>query len=121
MQEKRSIPRWPLDWEAKIKLKNKKGAFSACIVHDITLKGLKVSTKEKFPKEKFINLMINIPNSLMLDNKFEIRWQKRDGEGLNMYGLKFADLSDSEKEKIYKFIYGSLSKEVSKKWWEGTK
>jgi len=104
-----------------MKLKNKKGAFLPCVIHDITLKGLRVSTKEKFPKEKFINLMINISGALMLDNRFEICWQKSGQEGRNVYGLQFVGLCDSDKERIYSFIYGHLSKEVVKKWWEGAK
>lgn len=132
MIERRSVSRWPLSWEAKFKIKNKKGPFASCCVNDISLKGLQLATKERLPKERFLNLVIMLSHArgqtpdtqargLTLDTRFEIMWQKADKEKMNTYGLRFADIREREKEMIYRFIYDNLSKEVAEKWWEGTR
>lgn len=117
MQDRRRITRWQIDRPAQIKLEGAE-VFAEVKVLDINFKGIQISLKIKLPKDTFLNLKIVLSEEFSLDAEAWMVWQKTV-DGHNIYGLYFSKISDSDKEKIYKFVYNNFPQAITKQWWQG--
>lgn len=115
MDEKRRYARWQVNRHAKVKLAGAQ-TFASCKIHDIGLKGLKISLPLKLPPDTFLNLKIVLSDEFILDVEAWIVWRKGI-EGVNVYGLYFSKIPDEDKEKVYQFMRRYFLKQMSKQWW----
>ncbi len=115
MQERRKLPRWRINQQAKIKLE---GAVSeaSCQIKDINFKGLQIALNIKLTLDTYIRFHLDLPKGFFFDLEAWVAWHKQ-AEERNVYGLYFTKLKDADKEKIYKFVYSSVPREISKSWW----
>jgi c-di-GMP-binding flagellar brake protein YcgR len=115
MAEKRKFNRWQVNRPAKIKLAGAE-TFTSCNIHDISMKGLKVSLPLKLPPDTFLELKIALSDELTLQAQVWIVWHKTV-DNFNVYGLYFSKIPDSDKEKIYRFIRRDFPEQMNKQWW----
>ena len=110
MQERRKIQRWQVNKKAKIKLD---GAFceAACLIKDINFKGLQVILSIKLGLDSYVNFSLILSAGVSFKARAWVAWHKQV-EGQNTYGLYFSDLMDSDREKIYRFVYESVPLEI---------
>jgi hypothetical protein len=92
--------------------------FYDCTVSDLSLKGCRVSLTEKLPQNKRFKLTLVLSDDCSLDVEAWVAWHKTVEE-YNIYGIYFARIRDSEREKIYQLIRRDFSEQVNKQWWEG--
>ncbi len=117
--ERRHFVRWQINWQAKVKSEEALD-FASCIINDISFKGLRISSKEKLEKDRFLrlNIVLSDKDKLCLDIEAWVVWHKiRDG--FNVYGLYLAKIKDIDKEKIYQFIRHNFAQLVNIQWWSG--
>jgi len=112
MQERRKTQRWQVNKKAKIKLE---GGFceAVCQIKDINFKGMQVILKIKLALDSYVKFSLILSEGVSFNAKAWVAWHKQV-EGHNTYGLYFNDLMDSDKEKIYKFVYDSVPMEILK-------
>jgi len=117
MHDHRRFRRWRLCRPAKIRLE---GAFAdmGCIIHDINFNGARISLAGKLTVDRFLKMKIILSPDYSLDVETWVVWHKLT-EGRNIYGLYFSRIQDTDKEKIYKFVYLYSPQQISKQWREG--
>lgn len=115
MQERRKLPRWQISRQGTIKLE---GAVSeaTCQVKDINFKGMQIILNIKLALDSYVRFHLAFSKECSLDVEAWVAWHKQI-EGRNIYGLYFTKLKDTDKERIYKFVYNNIPKEISKSWW----
>ena len=113
MEYHRQLSRWQVNRQAKIKLEGAV-AFMDCQILDINFNGLQIALCPKLPTDKFLNLKIVLSEEHVLDVRVWVVWHKVI-HTRNIYGLYFHQMKDSEKEKIYKFIYRYFPEEIKTK------
>jgi len=117
MSERRNCFRWQIDRQAKVKLEGAE-CFSDCHIKDINLKGIQVSSRKKLPRDTFIKLSLCLDENCAINIEAWVVWHKII-DGFNLYGLYFSRIHDSNKEKIYQFIFRNFPEQVSRCWWQG--
>jgi len=117
MQDRRRFVRWQIDRQAKIKLEGAE-SFADCHIKDINLKGLQISLGLKIQKDTFLKFNLYLTEETSFDIEVWMVWHKSI-DGVNIYGLYFTKIKDSDKEKIYQFTRRYFSKEINKQWWKG--
>mgnify|MGYP001561131299 CR=1 FL=1 len=121
MEEQRKNNRWQINQGAKINLLEEEPLLLEGVINDITLKGAKITLKEKLPQKPALDLNINIAPGLLINNlKVTVAWRK-ESEELNTYGLFFNWIDDKKKQEIYDFVYKNSPQEITKHWWAETK
>lgn len=117
MQERRKLPRWQINQQAKIRLE---GAVSdaVCHIRDINFKGMQVIFGLKLGLDTYVNLRLILSPEISLDVQVWVAWHKTI-DGRNTYGLYFTKITAEDKEKIYKFVYQNVPNEAVKGWSNG--
>ena len=115
-KEQRKFTRWQIHHQAKVQLE---GALAPadCHLRDISFKGVGIVALPKLPVDTFLKLKLCLSQDCAFDVEVWIVWRKTIGNA-NSYGLYFSKISDSDKEKIYKFMLHNFSQLVYNRWWE---
>ncbi|MFC1804786.1 PilZ domain-containing protein [Candidatus Omnitrophota bacterium] len=120
MREQRRFARWFTHWQASFKLEAEAEPVG-CTVRDINYKGIQISSALKLPEDSFLKLSIVLSDEFVLEDlEVWVVWHKTV-MGKNLYGLYFAKIKDKDKDKIYKFIFKHLPKQVHQQTWQGIK
>lgn len=117
MQLRRRLVRWQLDIDARLILEES-AETKECTLHDINYNGARVSFAEKLSLDTFLKLRLCLSSGLTLCVEAWVVWHKFI-EGVNVYGLYFTRIKDSDKEKLSKFVRNDFAEQVSKEWWKG--
>jgi len=107
--------------------------FLDCVLMDINFSGLQVALERKFPQDSFRGLTIVLcekhgdgstfrplgsgkvePSPGFLEVEVWVVWHKTVAHTLHLYGLYFSKIQESDKEKIYRFVYDNCPQELSK-------
>ena len=112
MQERRKISRWQINKPASIKLEGAV-AFVDCLLKDINLKGMQIVLGLRLTVDSYIKFNLKLSEEYSLECEAWVAWHKYI-EGYNIYGFYFTRLKDSDKEKIYKYVYQSVPEEIAK-------
>jgi len=112
MQERRKISRWQINKPASIKLEGAV-AFADCLLKDINFKGMQIVLSLRFTVDSYIKFNLKLSEEYSLECEAWVAWHKYV-EGYNIYGFYFTRLKDSDKEKIYKYVYQSVPEEIAK-------
>jgi hypothetical protein len=115
---KRRYARYEVERPAKIKIEGEK-FFIDCHIKNLNFRGMQVLLPKKIPKDKFLKLVIILSSDFTLDVEAWVSWQKII-DGHYIYGLYFASIRDSDKEKIYRYAWENCTEELTKRWWQGT-
>lgn len=116
-RDRRQIIRWRINWQAKIKLEGAE-APADCRIHDINLKGIKISLAQKLTRDAFLKFNLILSDEFVSDIiEAWVAWHKII-EDKNLYGVYFTKIRDLDKEKIYQFIRKNFSNEMSKQWFK---
>lgn len=118
MNERRIVPRWQINRQAKVKLEGAE-CFSDCQIRDINLKGLQICLGLKLQKDSFLKLCISLAEDYILDIETWVVWHKTIGDS-NTYGLYFTRIKDNDKEKIYRFVYKFCPEQIKRQYWQDT-
>lgn len=115
MQKRRGI-RWRINHQAGLRLEGAH-AYAACYIKDINFFGAQIALKIKLPIDSFVKLSLMLSEGCILELEVWVSWHKIFN-GLNLYGIYFSTIKDSDKEKIYQFLRRDFSEQVNLKWWE---
>jgi len=116
-QERRSVPRWQINWQAMFKLADKDD-LTECYVSDINFKGIRISLKEKLNPDTYVACTIFLSRDFPVELKAWVVWQ-HSHEGLNTYGLFFTWIKDIDKERIHQFLIKNFPENIIKQEWQG--
>jgi hypothetical protein len=117
MPERRTCPRWQINWQAKVRIGDKEG-LTDCHINDINFKGLKITLAEKLTPDAFVNLSLILSSGFVLNVEAWVVWHKTI-EGLNTYGLYFNKIKDADKERLHQFIQRNFPKQITNQYWQG--
>ena len=98
MRVERQNTRWLINKKGKLRLEPKPQAI-ICNVHDLSLSGIRISLARRLARDTHLKLSIIVANDLEFSVSTWVAWHKIVS-GLNVYGLYFAKISESDKEKI---------------------
>jgi hypothetical protein len=118
MNERRNIPRWQINRQAKVKLEGAE-SFTDCQVKDINFKGIQISLGLKLQKDSFLKLCISLVEDYILDIETWVVWHKTIGDS-NTYGLYFTRIKDNDKEKIYRFVHKFCPEQIKRQFYQDT-
>jgi hypothetical protein len=118
MADKKRVNRWEINKPVQIKLEGAM-AFAECLLKDINFKGIKVILNLRLTVDSHINFILKLSEEYSLQCEAWVVWH-RNIDGKSIYGLYFTKLSDSDKEKIYKFVYQNVPREISKGYWSNS-
>lgn len=120
IKEQRNNARWHIGRPIKIKFDGA-ADFYDCRLIDINYKGLQLSLGPGvIEKDQFLNLSILLDDDFTLDIETWVVWQ-RVIDNRNHYGFYFIRIKDSDKDRLFKYVFKSDPREVNKRWWEGIK
>ncbi len=115
MQEKRWNVRWQVNREGSINLLNNPSSIT-CSIRDISIAGARIYSNERFPSTNLV-MGLKIADKVGLDNvKANVVWQKEE-DGGSVYGLAFNNLGEINKDKVYDFVYKSISQDKKEPLW----
>lgn len=115
MPERRCIIRWQTSNTAQIKLEGAESPID-CLIKDINYKGLQICLKARLPKDTHIKLKLVLNDEFSLEAEVWVAWHKSIDD-INIYGFYFTRIKDSDKEKIYKFVYKYFPEQITRQWW----
>jgi hypothetical protein len=118
MNERRSISRWPINHQARLKLDGSE-SFVDCLIKDINLKGVHILCAEQIKKDSFVKFCLFLAEGFSIDVEAWVAWHKTTGES-NSYGFYFTRVKDADKEKIYRFMLQHCPKHFHSQCWQGT-
>ena len=116
-QNRRITGRWKVWMQAKVQLEGR-DEYCDCVIADINFKGMQISLQEKLPADTHIKLKLALAPDLVLAVEVWVAWSKTQ-ESRHTYGLVFSKIKDSDKEKIYNFVYKKTPHAIIKQWWQG--
>ncbi len=132
MEEKRRYIRWKVPtntyekWGIPTKVDYKVEHAEVCneaLCQDISTMGMKLSLNEGLEKGTVLEMKIDIPSEKVpIFARGKVTWQREVEEEKKRYfeaGIYFTTIKDSDKERIYAFVYEWGSDEVRGRWWEG--
>lgn len=118
MEERRRNGRWQINQEARFNLLAETPLLLDGVIHDITLRGAKISLREKLPEKATLNLNIDVASELFLSAiEVTVVWRKETAEA-DTYGFSFNQIKDADKQKIYDFVYRNFPQEITRHWWK---
>lgn len=117
IKERRLARRWNTNYQAQVAFGTGK-EFVPCQVKDINFKGAQLAVAENLEKDIFKKMTLMLSEDISLEIEFWLAWAKKSGQQ-HIYGLYFTKITDSDKEKIYKFVYQNYRQEIGKEWWKG--
>ncbi len=101
-KEQRRFSRWHIDRFSQVRLEGAQEC-SDCRIKDISFKGVRIVLQYKVNVDTFLKLKIYLSRDCNIEVDAWVVWY-RQVAGKNVYGIYFSKISDSDKEKIYKFI-----------------
>lgn len=110
MHERRRFSRWQINKQAKLRLE---GAFAdaPCVIHNINFNGAQISFNQRLKSDTFVKMKIILCEHHVIQVQAWVVWQKSIGNS-HMHGLYFSEISEQDKEKIYRFIYKNFPQEL---------
>jgi len=114
MQIHRRCIRWQINKRAQIELA---GVFTDCIIFDVGFSGARISLEQKLTQDAFFKLNINLSADLNFQIEAWVAWHKVR-EGINLYGIYFTKIRDTDKERMFKFVRNNFPEQVNKEWWK---
>lgn len=117
MRERRLVARWNINYQAQVVFGLGKD-FVLCQIKDINFKGMQLAVAENLEKDAFKKMTLMLSEDVSLEIEFWLAWVKKSGNQ-HIYGLYFTKVSDSDKDKIYKFVYQNFRQGMTKEWWKG--
>jgi hypothetical protein len=118
MNERRNIPRWQINRQAKVKLEDAE-CFTDCQIKDINFKGIQISLGEKLSKDTFIRLSLCLDEDCAISIEAWVVWHKTK-DGSNSYGLYFTRIKDTDKEKTYRFVQRCCPEQIKGQYCQDT-
>ncbi len=118
MEDRRSIPRWRVDQEAKVRV-NASPESDDCLIGDLNLKGARVLLNRRLPAGETHHVSLAMTGSCTLEVDVRAPWHQEQG-GRHVYGLFFTHIADAEREKIYRYLSGHCARQIRENWWSGT-
>ena len=132
MEERRRYIRWMVPakiyerWDIPTKVNyivEDTKVRSEAICRDINTMGMKLSLNEELAKGVVLEMKIDVPGEKMpIFARAEVVWHREVEEEAKRYfevGLYFINIKDSDKERIYTFVFEWGFDEVSSRWWKG--
>ena len=132
MEERRRYIRWKVPakiyerWDIPTKVNyrvEETKIRSEALCRDINTMGLRLSLNEELGKGTVLEMNIDIPGEKApIFVSGEVAWQREvEEEGKRFFevGLHFTTIKDSDKERIYTFVFEWGFDEVSSRWWQG--
>ena len=115
-EERRRLPRWQVNREAKVWLSQAQ-EFSQCMIEDINLKGMCASFNKQLPQEQPVHMSLGFEGSPdIMQLEANLPWAKED-QGRYVYGLSFSKIADDDKDSIYQYINTNCYDQFKDKWW----
>ena len=132
MEEKRKYIRWKVpakifeDWDIPTKV-NYRIAYSIvkgeALCRDIATMGMKLRLNKQLLMGTALTLKIDLPDyPRPVFVQGEISWHKEvEEQGKRYYevGVRFSKIKDSDKQRIYNFVFDLGQDEVANRWWKG--
>ena len=118
MRERRKISRWQINKPAKIKLEGTE-VFIDCLLKDINFKGMQIALGAMLKVDNYVKFTLVLSEGCALECVAWVAWYKSI-DTRNIYALYFIKLTDTDKEKIYKFIHQNVPEVISRAWWKDT-
>ena len=88
---------------------------------DLSFRGARLFVKRDLPLEADIGLSFDLPAcGDQFRAKGKVCWKKSDKEYYDI-GIHFSSVSESDKEKLYCYIFKRHKAELIKYWWQGLK
>ena len=117
-QERRRFVRLAVDRQVRFQVDDAE-ASSRCQIRDINFKGARICCAEKLERDTSVKIKLVLAEDL-ISGIIEawIVWHK-SMDGLNVYGIYFAHISDEDKEKIYRFMCRYFPQRLADQWWDG--
>lgn len=119
MQEKRSCPRWQVNWQARVKCGGRDSPVE-CYINNVNFKGLRLSFKEELQVNTIVSLDIFLTDDFALNIEAKIVWHKT-AEGLHCHGLFFTRIKDCDKQRLSQFVRKNFKGEVNRLCWQDVK
>ncbi|MBL7084960.1 MAG: PilZ domain-containing protein [Candidatus Omnitrophica bacterium] len=130
MEEKRRHIRWQVpakihqDWDIPTKVHYRlepSKVRSEALCKDITTMGMKLSLNRELFKGAVLELKISLPDYIRpLFVRGEVAWHRElEEEKYFEAGICFTKIKDSDKQRIYNFVFDLGQDEVANRWWEG--
>ena len=114
--------RWDIPTKVNYRVEDTK-VRSEAICKDINTMGMKLSLNEELAKGAVLEMKIDVPGEKMpIFARADVAWYREieeEGEKCFEVGLYFTNIKDSDKERIYTFVFEWGSDEISSRWWQG--
>lgn len=133
MEEKRRYVRWKVPakiyerWDIPTRVNyivEDTKVRSEALCRDINTMGMKLSLNEELAKGVVLEMKIDVPGEKApIFARGEVAWHREvEEEGKRFFevGLHFTKIKDSDKERIYTFVFEWGFDEVSSRWWQGS-
>ncbi|MBF0486237.1 MAG: PilZ domain-containing protein [Candidatus Omnitrophica bacterium] len=118
MEERRQIPRWRIDRDARLSLgisENRLDTF----VEDMNTKGARFFLSAPLPESRFIGMHLDLEGLMHLEVTAYIAWRK-ESKARNIYGVFFSRIKDADKDRIYQYLNANCAKQLQASFWAGT-
>ncbi|MDD5044976.1 MAG: PilZ domain-containing protein [Candidatus Omnitrophica bacterium] len=114
IQEKRKAKRWKIYHDARYR-RLAEGLFTGCMLCDLSFWGVKISCQEIFKAGEIIEFYANIPDALHpLIIRAKVVYARLVHRTHYEHGLRFIDMKQKDREKIYGYIYKNYPTELEK-------
>jgi len=117
MDERRIKPRWQINQGAELTFENGVRPVS-CVVEDISLEGMRVSSNKNLFDEAFANFKLTLSEDFEFSAGANVSWHDAMYER-NIYGLSFNRVAGETKNKISEYVKNNFHSELVKQWWKG--
>jgi c-di-GMP-binding flagellar brake protein YcgR len=119
MDERRQLPRWEIKKEAKVLMQGESANDSDCFIEDMNSKGMCISFKKQLPPQGIIKMSFAIGENFdFIKIEARIPWEKQE-KGRYVYGLSFNKIEDTDKDRLYQYVYNNCYDQLKDKWWSG--
>lgn len=125
MHEKREFVRWRIQRPARFKLANGPQDERKGQLRDISFAGAQLSLSENLRLNDSLDMQMEIPdeqNSIHCQAK--VVWQRSaPDESLSPFicGLRFTELLNEDKDRIFQYVRKAAPEAVWERWWEEIK
>lgn len=114
MEERRNLPRWPMNSPFLGKVLGEEAAVFSGSLRDINLVGAKVHLNVPLALQTRLGLEIELPaQEIPLCLEGEVIWQKAQGAEFPT-GIRFTRFKPADKERILSYF----SSHIQKTWWQ---
>ncbi|MDP8260118.1 MAG: PilZ domain-containing protein [Candidatus Gygaella obscura] len=114
MQEKRFARRFNTNDTLQCLVADKKATIS-----DISLTGTRLKLEGSYDLDKELELMFRFVPGAQIIVMAKPVWNRQDGEKVKI-GVNFTKFSDSDKQKLYQFMFQRFKDEFKSAWWADT-